>query len=348
MLHWAREIGEPQDLCDSVAPLVRSRPDGGLIVAGIIWGDVVFGEGEPQEITLTSDGGEAGDVYLASYTGDGEHLAWARRGGGAEYDEVGGIEVLDDGSIILVGWFEGEASFDDGDTGELLVEAVVGENAFLVKYDSVGEIDWFRRLPGSEECLEKDWECESRAYDIVALSDGSILVAGELRFSIVFGEDEPNETILSASPNGLPDCFLAKFDEDGSLIWVKSGTGSGWNSAKEVAPLDDGSSILAGTFTGNVVFGQDEANETTLSEPTGLDQIFIAKYFADGTVAWAIQAGGEADEYVDGLTVVDSEEVYLSGSFSGAAVFGEGEPNETTLTATGITDIFVAKYLLTD
>ena len=69
---------------------------------------------------------------------------------------------------------------------------------------------------------------------------------------------------------------------------------------------------------------------------------------ADGNVAWAIQTGGEAEDSVGGLTVFNSNEVYVSGYFSDTAVFGEGEPNETTLTADDLADIFVAKFILTE
>lgn len=44
-------------------------------------------------------------------------------------------------------------------------------------------------------------------------------------------------------------------------------------------------------------------------------------------------------------TAVDSSgNSYVTGRFSGVAIFGSGEANQTTVTSAGLGDIFIAKY----
>ena len=62
-------------------------------------------------------------------------------------------------------------------------------------------------------------------------------------------------------------------------------------------------------------------------------------------LAWATQGGG-AGSGAQGESIATTErgDSYVTGHFSGTATFGQDEPNETTLTSAGGSDIFVAKY----
>ena len=58
-------------------------------------------------------------------------------------------------------------------------------------------------------------------------------------------------------------------------------------------------------------------------------------------LVWAKRAGGPGG---DQIAVDGAGNSYVTGGFSGSAIFGPGETNETTLTSAGFADIFVAKY----
>ena len=95
---------------------------------------------------------------------------------------------------------------------------------------------------------------------------------------------------------------------------------------------------MTGVFAGTATFGEGEANEIELSEPSG---VFVAKYDRNGLLRWATSAAGFQ---ASGIATDSRRNSYVTGDFLGTATFGEGEPNETVLEAGASADVFVAKY----
>jgi hypothetical protein len=80
-------------------------------VTGRFRGTATFGEGEPNETTLTSAGGS--DIFVAKYDRDGA-LLWATRAGGGSLDFRLGIATTERGDSYVTGAFEGTATFGQG------------------------------------------------------------------------------------------------------------------------------------------------------------------------------------------------------------------------------------------
>jgi hypothetical protein len=156
----------------------------------------------------------------------------------------------------------------------------------------------------------------------------------------------------------LPACG----DDDGEgaggkLIWAKSAGGIDDDYTVGIAALPDGSALVIGGFDneyfdeGTVTFGSGEANETVLTSAGWMD-VFISKYNADGTLAWAKRAGGSYNDSAHGIAVLSDGSALVAGDFVHDATFGPGEENETVLPSLGNPyyvsdrDIFVAKFAL--
>jgi len=73
--------------------------------------------------------------------------------------------------------------------------------------------------------------------------------------------------------------------------WAKRAGGSENDKGYAIPVLPDGSSLVTGGFQDTAILGEGETNATSLTSAGGYD-IFIAKYNADGTLAWAKRAGG--------------------------------------------------------
>ena len=61
-------------------------------------------------------------------------------------------------------------------------------------------------------------------------------------------------------------------------------------------------------------------------------------------VKWINGEGGVSEDRANCLAYDVSGNCVITGSYENTVTFGEGEPNETSLTCTGHVDMFVAKY----
>ena len=70
----------------------------------------------------------------------------------------------------------------------------------------------------------------------------------------------------------------------------------------------------------------------------------LARFGADGTLAWAAGRAAQAYDGLRGVALASTGAVYATGWFGATAVFGAGQPTETTLVAGGDADVFLARY----
>ncbi|MCP4166122.1 MAG: hypothetical protein GY759_09545, partial [Chloroflexi bacterium] len=99
--------------------------DGSVIVSGAFKSTAHFGN-----TTLTSTGND--DVFVAKLDTNGNY-EWATRAGGTGGDKGNGVSVLADGSSIVTGAFQGNATF-----GDTTLTSTGGSDAFIAKLDANG------------------------------------------------------------------------------------------------------------------------------------------------------------------------------------------------------------------
>jgi len=308
---------------------IASYEDDSVVITGDFAGSATFGGGEPNEVTLDSAGQI--DIFVARYNPDGT-LAWARSAGGPGYDEGVAVTVLSDNSVVVTGEFQDTAIFGLGDPMEASLVSKGGYDIFVARYLPNGTISWARSGGGAA------WD---GGYGIDVLSDDSVVITGYFGGSAVFGDSEPNETTLISE--GEDDIFIARFGFDGSLMWAKSQGGTYYDSGYGISALPDDSTVAIGYFMNTATFGQGDPNQTELVA-VGEEDLYIAHYNPDGSIDWAKPAGGTGSEGCFGIAPLDDNSVVVTGMFGGTATFGEGEPGEVTLTATGNNEMFIAHY----
>ncbi len=273
-LAWVRRVGVVS--ADELGYGVVSNPDGSSVVSGTFFGTVIFGQGEPNQTSLTSavPGSfvNRNDLFIAKYNPDGT-LAWAKKIGGVENESVLGIDKFSDGSTIITGSFWGVATFGLGETNQTVLNGTFPSDMFIAKYNPDGTLAWAKKAGSSQNI-------EDTGYGVATYPDGSSVVVGEFANGTIFGEGEVNQTTLFA-PSSLFGMFLAKYSSTGNLIWVKNVVGQGFLSAYGVSKFNDGNIIVTGDFSQTPTFGQGDVNQTTLTAAGDYD-MFIAKYNADG------------------------------------------------------------------
>ncbi|MBI4558369.1 MAG: hypothetical protein HY706_12380 [Candidatus Hydrogenedentes bacterium] len=199
-LAWVTRAGGPSvDHGSSVAAL----PDGGAAVTGWFYDKATFGPGEADEVVLTAAGGaEDWDVFVAKYHPNGT-LAWAGRAGSSSSDYGCGIAALPEGSVVVTGYFSGEASFGLATDTPVTLLAAGGFDdwdIFVAEYHPDGALVWAKRAGGNDTDI---------GNDIVALPDGSVAVTGNFSDVATFGPGEPGQSALSST--GGYDTFVARF-----------------------------------------------------------------------------------------------------------------------------------------
>jgi hypothetical protein len=328
-LLWAKRAGDAS--IDS-GYAVTTLSDNSTIVTGGFLGQAEFGEGEPNETVLTAIGQT--DIFIARYDMDGM-LLWAKHAGGEDWDEGYGITTLSDDSVVVTGVFRYSATFGESEPNETVLTSTGYPDIFVARYDSNGMLLWAKRAGGI---------AIDEGNGIARLSDNSTVVTGGFLDSAVFGEGEPNETVLtSGGGTDDRDIFIARYSANGMLLWAKQAEGLGMDEGCAITTLPDNTSIVTGYFGGSATFGPGEANETVLTAAASAE-VFIARYNPDGTLLWAKRAGGTGPCQGLGITTLSDDSVTLTGFFWGKATFGPGEPDETVLTSAGTYDVFIARY----
>jgi len=339
-LAWAKSAGgTDEDHGTGISVL----DNGSMIITGHYEETATFGEKEAAQASVTSFGSE--EIFIARYSPKG-NLEWARSAGGSDTDIAKGIAVFPDGSFVITGSFTNVAIFGMDDAAETHL-ATQGDhycsNLFIARYNPDGTLVWAKSAQG---------ENDSQGNGLAASQDGSTLVTGYFGEGTVFGPEESGEITLK--PADDLDIFVARYNSDGTLAWVKSAGGDYDEAGNAIVLLSDDSFIVTGYFLANATFGTGEANETMLLAPAFVTDIFVAGYNPDGTLTWARNAGGpyrDDNDKTSGdrghdLALLPDNGILVTGEFWEEAVFGKGEANETTIVSGGHGNIFIAKFLL--
>jgi len=263
-----------------------------------------------SDTSLISTGSE--EVFVAKYDGGGT-LLWIRQIGGTGFDRANGIATDINNNCIIIGRFEGTAIF-----GDTAIFSIGGEDIFIAKYDSDGNLLWVEQAGGSGN---------DRGNHIETDNYGNIVCTGRFETSASFGDT----TIVSA---GSEDIFIAKYDSNGDMLWVHQAGGTGIDRGHGIDIDDLDNIITTGRFEFSASIGDSIFNST------GLWDIFIVAYDADGHFLWARKAGGTYDDGGFSIGTDNLGYIYITGQFEDEASFGD----TSLVAASSMEDIFVAKY----
>jgi hypothetical protein len=182
-------------------------------------------------------------------------------------------------------------------------------------------------------------------YSVAVDSGGNVFVAGQFRATADFDPDRASTKTLTPDKG---DGYLAKYSPDGSFLWARRFGDDDYDQSYHVTVDDAGNAFMSGTFKGTATFSGVGGNTTGLGavslnaggkKSTLRTAGLVARFSADGSLAWAKQLnGGFTLTYARGLAVpADGSAVYVTGLFTGTLNVGTPQP-----VASG-NDGFVAK-----
>jgi hypothetical protein len=169
---------------------------------------------------------------------------------------------------------------------------------------------------------------------------GHRYVTGHFKGQAVFGAGPEAVTFTS---RGVTDGFVARYDSGERLLWARSIGGVLGDETRGVALGPDGSVYVTGFFHATATFS-NPAGQRVLTSRGAID-IFIARYTADGSLLWAVRAGGSQSDTGVAIAVDSQGQAVVTGAFAGEARFDDSAaPDAATLRSAGGNDIFLVAY----
>ncbi len=237
---------------------------------------------------------------------------WLQRGGGATIDE--GIDISTDavGNTYATGYFTSTASF----TPYSLTSTGV-EDIYLCKMNATGVYQWAVKAGGS---------ASDRPMSLKTDANGNSFITGYFYGTATFGS-------FNITSSGLQDIFIAKYDNTGTCVWVRSAGGTQSDIGNGITLDGAGNVLVTGQFTGTATFGG-----FNLTSMNGSTDVFTTKLDGNGNFLWAKKGSGPLTDKGIDIACDASGSVFVTGMFSDTITFDFVHNNNMA------NAIFVVKY----
>ena len=307
--HWIKRIGSTKLNIDSgeyVSRLVIDTVNNSIYVSGMFFAnllvDTVYITGSPL----------FRNYFVAKFDSDG-HCLWVNNAGSCGSAGVNSLLIESNGNVVTLIHNKGGGTI----SGLPVVPGLV-----MVKMDPNGNIFMAKSISpnssGSISSINND-------YVISGVTDDGI-------------DSVQIDTIKLKTHGFSHDIFISRFDSSGNVKWAQVAGGAGFDFVSGVRV--DGQNNI---YTYGYTYGQSNntcyfQNDSIVS-PNGTD-VYLYKCDENGTLIWlkSLQTSITGNSgYAVGLDVNDN--VYINGTFSGSAVFGND-----TISASSVLDMFITAY----
>jgi len=313
-IEWQKSVGgSGKDYANSV----RQTADGGYIVAGYTNstdGDVVGNHG-------------GDDVWMVKFSSSGI-VEWTKALGGTGNDAATYVQQTADHGYVIAGY----SSSNDGDVSG----NHGGDDAWVVKLDSVGNLQWQKSLGGNNN---------DAATAIQQLADGGYIVGcyaisenngdvfmshgaaeywidklsciGNIEWNLCLGgqsyefahdihQTADGGFIVGGNTfsidgnvtgnNGNMDYWVVKIDTLQQLEWQKTLGGTGTDLLASVVQTNDGGYITAGH-----VYSQDGDVAGSGFHGPFMNDFWVVKLNNTGAIQWKIALGGSGNDFAQSI-----------------------------------------------
>jgi hypothetical protein len=244
------------------------------------------------------------DIFVVALSATDGSITWDKSVGSSGIDIGYAIQVDGDNNVVLTGRMGNTIDFGGGpvDTGG-------NAKGFIAKYNGATGAYLLAKALGNGSGV-------SQINSAVVDSSKNVLTVGAFTGTIDFGNGSP---ITSTNTSG--DIFAAKYSAAGALDWVKTYTNMTGNPASPIFVNADaaGNVAFTGNFCGTINFGG--SNLSSASACPNNDVFVVRLAGADGAHIDSIRAGGQGDEYGQGVAQTSDGRVFVSGRFQGFADF---------------------------
>lgn len=291
---------------------VATDPMGNVHALGTFYADTAFFQGG----LFLEKRNNTWNYFVTKYSPSG-NLKWIQHIYGTSNTEVKAIAADNAGNTYVCGTF-GDSLILVSDT---LVDPTTGDNAFIAKFDSTGNLLWSRNIEG----LTASMKCPDIQIDQV----GSVMITGSYMGTANFG----NGVSLSSAPNANRDFFLAKFDSAGLAQWAIKDGGTAIEEGFSLAIGPTNTYLCSGYFSIRTTFG----GTNYLS--SGPADAFMAEYAPNGALLDFAQSGSIGMELSRAVAYSPTGQTYMGGSFTDSITV-----DGVTETSQGGYDLFLMEF----
>jgi len=212
-------------------------------------------------------------------------LQWQKTYGNTLSTQMGyTITKTNDGNGYV---FVGSALGNGGDiTGH---HGGIGADAWVVKTNSLGSIDWQKCIGGT---------AGDYAYDIITTADNGFVFAGTTQSN--------NGDVIGN--HGGRDIWVVKIDGSGAISWQKTFGGSADESANSIIQTSDGGFLVAGYTNSN--------NGDISGSNHGSGDVWILKLNGNGDMMWQKTYGGTLGEGANSIIQTSNNNYMVAASTS--------------------------------
>jgi hypothetical protein len=228
-----------------------------------------------------------------------------RAAGGSLTEELTVMYVTKDGGLIVGGYSNSGISYDKTENSR------GNFDYWIVKYDSLHNIEWDKTIGGSSA---------DYLQALQQTSDGGYILGGQSQ-SGLSGDKTENS-------RGFFDYWVVKLDSTGSIEWDKTIGGSNDDFFASLSQTRDGGYILEGHSSSNISGDKTEDNKCGCSEYDNHDY-WIVKLTSTGAIEWDKTIGGTDWDrsFVHALIPQTADGGYLVGGYSDSDQSGDKSEN---------------------
>ena len=309
---WTHLVGDTAaDMMESV----KATSDGGALVGGSFWTQVVIGNR-----TYYSNGQT--DAIIIKYDKDGE-VEWVKVFGGRYDEDIYTIEETSSGEYIIGGEFCSPfISLENGWSLSQIEGTDFNGDGMIMKYDKNGNLKYVAALVG---------ESYEEIDDIIEISPEHYIISGR------FGSQESklgNTVFKNIKSKAVLD--IARADCITPVVNDAESIGNTSNTIiNDVNSTSDGGYIVGGRFTD---FAELKNGETL--KTNGKSDGLLIKYDNKGNIEWNKNIGGVNYDEIKSVKQTKDKGYIVVGSFEEKIDLG----NNIELESCGSEDGMILKY----
>lgn len=292
-VEWENTIGGTES--DQLWSIAQTS-DGGYILGGDSKSNI---SGDKTENCLGFE-----DYWIVKLDAYG-NIEWQNTIGGDDNDYCRSVKQTSDGGYIVGGYSLSDTTFDKKEV------CIGGDDYWIVKLDSIGNIQWQNTIGGSNT---------DNLMSLKQTKDGGYILAG-YSWSSISG-DKTENNLGGGSILAGQDYWVIKVDSIGNIQWQNTIGGIKQDELWSAEQTFDGGYILSGWSTSDSSYDKSENNMGN-----GIPDYWVVKLDSAGVVQWENTIGGDQYDWLLGAIKQTLDGGYIVGGSSTTNISGDKTEN---------------------